>query len=125
VVAVAAAVAVPVTPTIVSNNCEASVHVYLDHAGLGPMIQHIEARDPDHVDRMKPSPYLLDRATAVLGVEPSLSAFVGGPGERHQGCNRGWSSEHRLCQQGRGSLMTSLRLEPMSLLTTWVVSLRH
>ena len=62
---------------IVSNNCEASVQVYLDRAGLGPMIQHIEARDSDHVDRMKPSPFLLDRATAVLGVEPSLSAFVG------------------------------------------------
>lgn len=62
---------------IVSNNCEASIRVYLDHAGLGSLIQHIEARDPDYVDRMKPSPFLLDRATAQLGVEPSRSAFVG------------------------------------------------
>ncbi|WP_158441125.1 HAD family hydrolase [Kribbella steppae] len=63
--------------SIVSNNCEASVRAYLDHAGLASRIQHIEARDPVHVDRMKPSPFLLERAAGVLGVDPAQTVLIG------------------------------------------------
>jgi phosphoglycolate phosphatase len=62
---------------IVSNNCEASVRAYLDQTGLASEIQHIEARDPVHVDRMKPSPFLLVQAANVLGVEPTKTVLIG------------------------------------------------
>nr|WP_238351482.1 HAD hydrolase-like protein [Kribbella shirazensis] len=62
---------------IVSNNCEACVRAYLDHTGLSSQIQHIEARDPAHVDRMKPSPYLLEQAAAVLRVDPRNTLLIG------------------------------------------------
>jgi HAD superfamily hydrolase (TIGR01509 family) len=62
---------------IVSNNCEASVRAYLDHAGLASQIQHIEARDPAHVDRMKPSPFLLQQAAGALRVHPEQTVLIG------------------------------------------------
>lgn len=62
---------------IVSNNCEASVRSYLEHAGLSNRVRHVEARDPIHVDRMKPSPYLVLRAASALSVQPAQSVLVG------------------------------------------------
>jgi len=62
---------------IVSNNCGASVRSYLDHAGLSDRIRHVEARDPIHVDRMKPSPYLVLRAAEALAAEPSQGVLIG------------------------------------------------
>ncbi|TDW70592.1 HAD family hydrolase [Kribbella pratensis] len=62
---------------IVSNNCEASVRTYLDHADLASRIQHIQARDPLHVDRMKPSPFLLEQAARALAVSPPQAVLIG------------------------------------------------
>jgi phosphoglycolate phosphatase len=62
---------------IVSNNCEASVRAYLDYADLSSQVQHIEARDPAHVDRMKPSPFLLEQAAAALGIDPRSTLLIG------------------------------------------------
>ncbi|MEV0803452.1 HAD family phosphatase [Kribbella sp. NPDC050281] len=62
---------------IVSNNCEASVHKYLEQAGIADHIRHIEARDPVHVERMKPSPFLVDRAAAALSVSPGRCVLIG------------------------------------------------
>ncbi|WP_329474982.1 HAD family phosphatase [Kribbella sp. NBC_01484] len=62
---------------IVSNNCEASVRTYLEHAALADYVRHIEARDPIHVDRMKPSPYLVRRAADALTVAPGRCVLIG------------------------------------------------
>ncbi|GAA1579433.1 hypothetical protein GCM10009742_24710 [Kribbella karoonensis] len=62
---------------IVSNNCEASVRAYLNHAGLASRIQHIGARDPQHVDRMKPSPFLLEQAAGVLRISSGQTVLIG------------------------------------------------
>jgi phosphoglycolate phosphatase len=62
---------------IVSNNCEASVRTYLEHAGLTDRVRHIEARDPVHVDRMKPSPYLVSRAADALKADVAECVLIG------------------------------------------------
>jgi phosphoglycolate phosphatase len=62
---------------IVSNNCEASVRLYLEHARIADHIRHVEARDPIHVDRMKPSPYLVGRAAAALQTCPTKCVLIG------------------------------------------------
>jgi HAD superfamily hydrolase (TIGR01509 family) len=62
---------------IVSNNTGASVRAYLDRAGLTGFVQHIEARDPSDPARMKPSPYLIERAAQALGASPSRCTLIG------------------------------------------------
>ncbi|MEU4196936.1 HAD hydrolase-like protein [Kribbella sp. NPDC026611] len=51
---------------IVSNNCHESVRSYLDRANLAAKITHVEARDPNHAERMKPNPFLLEQALSAL-----------------------------------------------------------
>ena len=62
---------------IVSNNCLPAVRAYLERSGLGGLVQHIEARDPADPARMKPSPYLVDRAVHALGMTPARCALIG------------------------------------------------
>ena len=62
---------------IVSNNCEAAVRAYLDHARLASQVQHIEARDPVHPNRMKPNPFLLEQAARTLRVDLEQTVLIG------------------------------------------------
>jgi phosphoglycolate phosphatase len=62
---------------IVSNNCRASVRTYLERTALTEYIRHIEARDPIHVARMKPSPYLVQRAAQALNISPGECVLLG------------------------------------------------
>ena len=65
------------TVAIVSNNCEASVRVYLDRVGLTQAVRHIEARDPSDPARMKPSPYLVEQAATHLRAVPAQCVLIG------------------------------------------------
>lgn len=62
---------------IVSNNCEASVRVYLDRVGFTEAVQHIEARDPSDPARMKPSPYLVEQAATHLHAARAQCVLIG------------------------------------------------
>lgn len=62
---------------IVSNNCAASVRAYLNRVGMAVAVQHIEARDPSDPARMKPSPYLVERAVARLNSSPGQCVLIG------------------------------------------------
>ena len=50
---------------------------YIEHAGLADHICHIEARDPVHVERMKPSPYLVNQAAEALHIAVGGCVLVG------------------------------------------------
>lgn len=62
---------------IVSNNGDASVRAYLDRVGLAATVQHVEARDPSDPARMKPSPYLVERAITHLHTSPAQCVLIG------------------------------------------------
>jgi phosphoglycolate phosphatase len=62
---------------IVSNNCEPSVRSYIERAGLADHIRHIEARDPLHAERMKPSPYLVNQAAEALHIAVGDCVLIG------------------------------------------------
>lgn len=62
---------------IVSNNSAEAILTYLERIGLESSIAHVEGRDHEHPDQMKPSPYLLEQAMSVLGGSPPLSVMVG------------------------------------------------
>ena len=62
---------------VVSNNCLAAVRAYLERVGLADLVQHIEARDPADPTRMKPSPYLVERAAQAIGVPLTRCLLIG------------------------------------------------
>jgi HAD superfamily hydrolase (TIGR01549 family) len=62
---------------IVSNNSEAAVRVFLDRFEWSRAIKMLACRTPLKVARMKPDPYLVTEAAALLGVDPGDCAFVG------------------------------------------------
>lgn len=62
---------------IVSNNNADAIKAYLDLHGLTSLIAHVEGRDPDDPQRMKPNPWTLGRTLTQLRTDPESSAFVG------------------------------------------------
>lgn len=62
---------------IVSNNSALAVQAYVDLRDLRSHITHISARTSPDPDRLKPHPYLLHRALAVLGVAPGNAVMIG------------------------------------------------
>ncbi len=67
--------AIPVA--IVSNNSEAAVRVFLSRFEWASGIKTLACRTPAEVSRMKPDPYLVAEAAALLDVDPGECAFVG------------------------------------------------
>jgi phosphoglycolate phosphatase len=62
---------------VVSNNCLPAVEAYLQRVGLAGTVQHVEARDPDDPARMKPSPYLVERAAHAIGAPLPQCVLIG------------------------------------------------
>jgi HAD superfamily hydrolase (TIGR01509 family) len=62
---------------IVSNNSEAAVRVFLDRAIWARAVKVLACRTPAKVPRMKPDPYLVREAMALLNVRPADCVFVG------------------------------------------------
>lgn len=90
VVAVDSAPATPGTPeflerlaaerkavTIVSNNSAAAVRRYLQRAGLEALVHGISARDSAEIQRLKPSPYLLQQAISEVGGRSGDVVMIG------------------------------------------------
>ncbi|GAA0273210.1 HAD family hydrolase [Cryptosporangium japonicum] len=62
---------------IVSNNSSEAIRAYLNRTALTSLVAHVEGRDHQRPDQMKPSPYLLFRALSVGREAPTVAAFVG------------------------------------------------
>ena len=62
---------------VVSNNYAGAVMDYLSRLGAADLVLHIEGRDAADPALMKPSPYLLERATRALEVQPTSCVFIG------------------------------------------------
>jgi len=67
---------------VVSNNSTESVRAYLRMHGLADRVAVIAGRDDADMAHLKPSPFLVHRALAELGVKPLQSVLVGdSPGD--------------------------------------------
>jgi beta-phosphoglucomutase-like phosphatase (HAD superfamily) len=62
---------------IVSNNSATAIQRWLQRNQLHDRIQTISARSADHLDKLKPDPYLLATAHQSLDVDPGSTVFVG------------------------------------------------
>ncbi|MFF1606172.1 HAD family hydrolase [Amycolatopsis sp. NPDC058278] len=62
---------------IVSNNSTTAINTYLDLYDLRALIDYVSARNSPDAGLLKPSPYLLYRGAAELGVTPDKCAFIG------------------------------------------------
>jgi phosphoglycolate phosphatase len=62
---------------VVSNNCLPAVVAYLERVGLAGLVQHIEAREEVDPARMKPNPYLIERAAHAIGVSLTRCLLIG------------------------------------------------
>jgi phosphoglycolate phosphatase len=60
---------------VVSNNSRAAVLAYLDDHALDPDV--VAARVSADPRKLKPSPYLVTEAIALLSADPSASALIG------------------------------------------------
>lgn len=62
---------------IVTNNAAEPVSAFLLRHGLDPYIEVVIGREPERPDLLKPTPTLVNRALAALGVSPARAVFVG------------------------------------------------
>jgi len=62
---------------VISNNSVAAVTRYLQDHGLMPVVDQISARAAGDPGLMKPSPYLIRQALALLDAEAAQSVVVG------------------------------------------------
>jgi phosphoglycolate phosphatase-like HAD superfamily hydrolase len=88
---------------VVSNNCLPAVVAYLERVGLAGLVQHIEAREEVDPARMKPSPYLVERAAHAIGV-PLASRSVIRPTDPRQvskSADDGTGANARICGDPR------------------------
>lgn len=65
------------TVSIVTNNSEGAVDVYLDLHSLGPHISAVASRVAGDVPGMKPDPALVRQALARVQAEPTSAILVG------------------------------------------------
>lgn len=63
--------------TIVSNNSEEAVRLFLDAHDLGDLVPGIAARTTADADLLKPSPHLLNVAASHLSVGPEECIMIG------------------------------------------------
>jgi beta-phosphoglucomutase-like phosphatase (HAD superfamily) len=63
--------------TIVSNNSGAAIAAYLADHGLTGYIRAIVARDDHDPERMKPDPYRVREAVAILDADNTECAMIG------------------------------------------------
>lgn len=83
---------------IVSNNSRPAIAAYLDLAGIGWLVDHIEGRDPHDPALMKPHPASLERAIRALGGRRESSALIGDSNTDLQAA-RAAHPQHRLRQR--------------------------
>lgn len=62
---------------VVSNNSEKAVRAFLDRYGWTTHIAAFACRDPEDATRLKPSPFLLERALQALDARASAALFIG------------------------------------------------
>ncbi|MFG1643803.1 HAD family hydrolase [Amycolatopsis sp. NPDC049252] len=62
---------------IVSNNSVTAIQAYIDFYNLSSSIDYISARTGPDVRLLKPSPHLLNQASAALDVAPGDAVFIG------------------------------------------------
>jgi len=62
---------------IVSNNASEAVKTYLREHDLCDLITSVVGRDHDQPERMKPDPYIVERALDTLNAEPHSTVMVG------------------------------------------------
>lgn len=62
---------------VVTNNGAEPVTDFLARHDLAAVIDAVIGRDPTRPDQLKPSPVLVERALAAVGVEPNAAVFVG------------------------------------------------
>jgi HAD superfamily hydrolase (TIGR01549 family) len=62
---------------IVSNNSVAAVETYLDLHDLRAVADLVSARANADLSQLKPSPYLVSKATQALDIAPAACTFVG------------------------------------------------
>lgn len=62
---------------IVSNNAEEAIRAYLDRFDLADLVTAVVARTPGRPDLMKPHPNSINRALALLHVQPRVCCMVG------------------------------------------------
>ncbi|MFE5295398.1 HAD family hydrolase [Streptomyces sp. NPDC056632] len=62
---------------VVSNNSAACVRAYLSAHGLSAVVEEIVGRPTMRPDLMKPSPYPLLEAAALLGTAPERTVLIG------------------------------------------------
>lgn len=106
--------------TIVSNNSAESVTVYVEREDLSQYITHIVGRDPDDPGRMKPDPYLVERALGIsdtkaddavlIGDSPSDVAAARAVGVKVIGYANKPGKADRLAAAGAEAIVTSMRL---------------
>lgn len=65
------------TVTVVSNNSEAAVQVFVETEGLAAYLNGIAARTEPDPRLLKPHPHLLLKAAAALRAEPSTCVLIG------------------------------------------------
>lgn len=106
--------------TIVSNNSADSVAAYVEREDLSQYVAHIVGRDPDDPGRMKPDPYLVERALSIdgtstddavlIGDSPSDVAAAQAVGVRVIGYANKPGKADRLARAGAEAIVTSMRL---------------
>lgn len=62
---------------IVSNNSTPAIIRYLHGQGLTELVDHIEGRPLGNPSRMKPNPWLLNKALAAIRADPETVVLVG------------------------------------------------
>lgn len=62
---------------VASNNNADAIAAYLDRHQLSQLVAHIEGRDADDARRMKPDPWVIDRALVHAAAMPSDAVLIG------------------------------------------------
>lgn len=62
---------------VVSNNSDQAVSAFLERHGWTRHVAALSCRRPDDVGRLKPDPFLVQRALRSLRVDPGVALFLG------------------------------------------------